>query len=62
MKNKAAKGKNLVHGNLVKKLNKNMKIYSKDEVVLKTDAKLTANDKKKKGDFDGKFKMKKDRV
>lgn len=47
MKTKAAKDKNIIAGNFVKKTKHKMKVYSKDASVVKADNKLTVDEKKK---------------
>ena len=49
MKTKVGKRKNLVKGELVKKANHNLVVYSKDEPTVKADNKLTAKEKEKQG-------------
>lgn len=48
MKTKIPKNKNVVHGDLVKKANRNLVVYSNEPPVIKTDAKLTKAEQEKK--------------
>ena len=55
MKTKAAKDRNIISGDFVKKTKLKMKVYSNEAPVIKTDSKLTA---KEKGNRDNKNQLK----